>query len=303
MLEISRLSKTFKNGRHALKEIDLHVAQGEIFALLGPNGAGKSTLVGAVCGLVHPSGGAIRIGGFDGLFQPKRARALVGLVPQELSVDAFSTVRQSVAFSRRLFGLQRDDGLVERLLTQLSLWDRRDSMIWTLSGGMKRRLLIAKALAHEPRLLFLDEPTAGVDVELRHDMWAMIRRLRDEGRTVVLTTHYLTEAEEIADRVGILSEGNMLLVESKTSLMDRLGLKEVTLHLAARHAALPDGLPNDLALAADGRSVSYRQSKAPLVTLEERFARLIEKGLQVTDVTTRQTTLEEIFVALMRTRP
>lgn len=303
MLEISQLSKTFKNGRPALREVDLQVARGEIFSLLGPNGAGKSTLVGAVCGLVRPSAGTIRIGGFDALSQPRQARAQVGLVPQELTVDAFSTVRQSVVFSRQLFGLPANDGLTTRLLTELSLWDRRDSAVWTLSGGMKRRLLIAKALAHEPQLLFLDEPTAGVDVGLRRDMWGLVRRLRDAGTTIVLTTHYLAEAEEMADRIGILAEGRMLLVEDKASLMSRLGRKEVTLRLARRHQVLPDGLPNDLLLSEDGHSITYRQSDGPLVPLEERLIKLIESGIQITDVTTRQTTLEEIFVDVTGARP
>ena len=257
MISISNLSKTYASGFQALKRIDLDIDKGEIFALLGPNGAGKTTLISIICGIVTPSTGTVTVGGHDILTDYRAARALIGLVPQELHTDAFETVWATVTFSRGLFGLPTDPGYIEKVLRSLSLWDKKDSKIMTLSGGMKRRVLIAKALAHEPQVLFLDEPTAGVDVELRKDMWNVVRALRASGVTIILTTHYIEEAEEMADRIGVINKGEIILVERKAELMQKLGKKELTLQL---HNAL-DAIPADLArhklsLAPSGKELT-----------------------------------------------
>ncbi|CAN5218037.1 ABC transporter ATP-binding protein [soil metagenome] len=258
IISVSGLSKTYASGFQALKSVDLDIRQGEIFALLGPNGAGKTTLISIICGLVNPSTGTVRADGHDIVTDYRAARATIGLVPQELTTDAFETVRATVAFSRGLFGKSKDPAIVEQVLKDLSLWDKRDSQIRMLSGGMKRRVMIAKALAHEPRILFLDEPTAGVDVELRQDMWQLVRRLRDNGVTIILTTHYIEEAEEMADRVGVISKGEIILVEDKTELMRKLGRKQLTLTLQEQLQAVPPALSDyDLALAAGGDELVY----------------------------------------------
>ncbi len=240
IISVSGLSKTYASGFQALKTVDLDIRRGEIFALLGPNGAGKTTLISIICGLVNPSTGTVRADGHDILGDYRAARAKIGLVPQELTTDAFETVRATVSFSRGLFGRPRDPALIEQILRDLSLWDKRDTQIRRLSGGMKRRVMIAKALAHEPRILFLDEPTAGVDVELRQDMWQLVRRLRDNGVTIILTTHYIEEAEEMADRIGVISKGEIILVEDKTELMRNLGRKQHTLSIQPPLAAMQE---------------------------------------------------------------
>ena len=255
IIEIEGLSKTYAGGFQALKDVSLTIGQGEIFALLGPNGAGKTTLIGITCGLVNPTSGRVLADGHDIVRDYRAARAKIGLVPQELSTDAFETVWDTVKFSRGLFGKAPDAAHLEKVLKDLSLWDKKDAKIMALSGGMKRRVMIAKALSHEPTILFLDEPTAGVDVELRRDMWEMVRRLRENGVTIILTTHYIEEAEEMADRVGVISKGELILVEEKAALMRKLGKKQLTLHLQEPLTAVPDGLSQyDLALQADGPS-------------------------------------------------
>ena len=305
ILSIGGLSKTYASGHAALADIDLDIRRGEIFALLGPNGAGKTTLIGAVCGLVRPTRGTIRFDGKDIRSDWRHARARIGLVPQELATDMFEPVASTVAFSRGLFGKPRDDAVVERVLKALSLWDKRDNKIMQLSGGMKRRVLIAKALAHEPDLLFLDEPTAGVDVELRRDMWAMIGKLREQGVTIVLTTHYIEEAEEMADRIGIIDKGRIILVEDKTALLAKLGKTEATVGLAAPLERLPaalDGWP--LALSADRQTLTYA------ITAEEAktrgLARLVKQldalGLDFRTLDTHRSSLEDIFVDLVEKR-
>ena len=302
LLSIRGLAKTFAGGHQALCGVDLDIARGEIFALLGPNGAGKTTLIGAVCGLVRPSGGSITIDGADATRDWRCARARIGLVPQELATDMFERVRDTVAFSRGLFGRKRDDAVVERVLRALSLWDKRDSKIAALSGGMKRRVLIAKALAHEPEILFLDEPTAGVDVELRRDMWAMIGKLRDDGVTVILTTHYIEEAEEMADRIGIIDKGRLILVEEKQALLRKLGKAIATFDLAEPLAALPDALADwPLVLEEEGRRLVYA------ITAEEAerrgVAALVKAlggaGIDFRGLDVHRSTLEDIFVDLV----
>jgi len=304
ILNVANLSKTYAGGLTALRGVSLSVGKGEIFALLGPNGAGKTTLISIVCGIVTPTSGSITVGGRDIVADYRRARALIGLVPQELTTDAFETPLATARFSRGLFGLAPNPAHIERVLRDLSLWDKRDAKIMTLSGGMKRRVLIAKALAHEPRLLFLDEPTAGVDVELRQDMWRMIRRLREEGVTVILTTHYIEEAEEMADRVGVIDKGELLLVEDKRALLARLGERRMRLELAAPLAEIPAELaPFRLERAEDGASLIYRYDGAgahpPVSAL---IAALSERGIVVRDLETRHSSLEEIFVNLTRRR-
>jgi ABC-2 type transport system ATP-binding protein len=298
-VSVSRLSKTYATGHAALKGVDLEIRRGEIFALLGPNGAGKTTLISIVCGIVRPSAGEVRVEGHDIQSAYRAARAAIGLVPQELTTDAFETVRDTVAFSRGLFGKPADPGLVERVLRDLALWDKRDAKIMTLSGGMKRRVLIAKALAHEPRVLFLDEPTAGVDVELRRGMWDVVRRLKAGGTTIVLTTHYLEEAEEMADRVGVMRGGELVLVEDKAALMKKLGRKKLVVHLDAPLALVPPALArHDLALAGDGLSLTYTYGDAaPGVTalLDD----LAAAGIRPRDLETQESSLEEIFVGLV----
>ena len=258
VLSIRGLSKTYKSGTAALKPVDLEIRRGEIFALLGPNGAGKTTLISIVCGLVNPSGGTVTIDGHDIIRDYRAARTKIGLVPQELHTDAFEPVWSTVSFSRGLFGRPRDDAYVEKVLRDLSLWDKRKTIMKELSGGMKRRVMIAKALAHEPEILFLDEPTAGVDVELRRDMWNLVRQLRERGVTIILTTHYIEEAEEMADRVGVINKGELILVEEKDALMRKLGKKELTLQLAEPLAAVPAELAEwDLTLNGDGTELHY----------------------------------------------
>ncbi len=304
VISIRGLEKAYASGHRALNGVDLDIAPGEIFALLGPNGAGKTTLISIVCGLVTASAGAVTVGGHDIVRDYRRARALIGLVPQELHTDAFEPVRSTVAFSRGLFGRPADPKLIERLLRDLSLWDKRDAQIRELSGGMKRRVMIAKALAHEPRVLFLDEPTAGVDVELRRDMWALVRSLRGTGVTIILTTHYIEEAEEMADRVGVISGGELIVVEETAALMRKLGRKELTLHLAAPLAAVPPELADwNLELADDGRALRYRfDARAERTGVPSLLAGLARAGLSFTDLDTRQSSLEDIFVDLVRER-
>ena len=258
VITVSHLDKTYATGFEALKDVSLEIRRGEIFALLGPNGAGKTTLIGIICGIVNPSAGAIRVDGFDIISDYRRAREKIGLVPQELHTDAFETVWATATFSRGLFGKKPNPAHIEKVLKDLSLWEKKNSKIMTLSGGMKRRVMIAKALAHEPEILFLDEPTAGVDVELRRDMWALVRRLRDHGVTIILTTHYIAEAEEMADRIGVIAKGRLILVEEKAALMAKLGRKQLTLELAQPLAAIPESLGHHkLELAKGGCELVY----------------------------------------------
>ncbi|RVU15480.1 ABC transporter ATP-binding protein [Methylobacterium oryzihabitans] len=302
IISISGLTKVYDSGFKALDGVSLDIRQGEIFALLGPNGAGKTTLIGIVCGLVRPSGGTVRVGGHDILVDYRAARRLIGLVPQELTTDAFETVWATVSFSRGLFGLKPDPAHIERVLRDLSLWEKRDSRIMTLSGGMKRRVLIAKALAHEPRVLFLDEPTAGVDVELRQDMWRLVRRLREQGVTIILTTHYIEEAEEMADRVGVIRRGEIILVEDKAALMRKLGRKQLTLQLQAPVAALPDALARyGLVPSADGSELTYTyDSQGERTGITALLTDLAAAGLRFRDLQTSQSSLEDIFVDLVK---
>ena len=304
ILQIQNLHKTYASGLSALADVNLEIARGEIFALLGPNGAGKSTLINIICGIVTPSGGTITVDGHDIARDYRRARATIGLVPQELTTDAFETVIKTVSFTRGLFGLKRDPAHIERVLRDLSLWEKRDSRMMQLSGGMKRRVLIAKALSHEPRLLVLDEPTAGVDVELRQDMWRLVRRLRDQGVTVILTTHYIEEAEEMADRIGVIRKGRIILVEEKAELMRKLGRKQLTLQLAEPLAALPPALADrGLELGAAGRELVYTyDSQAERTGITRLLNDLTQAGVSFTDLQTRQSSLEDIFVGLMRER-
>jgi ABC-2 type transport system ATP-binding protein len=304
IIAISNLSKTYASGFEALKSIDLAIYPGEIFALLGPNGAGKTTLISIICGIVNPSSGTVLADGHDIVADYRAARSKIGLVPQELATDAFETVWATVSFSRGLFGKRADPALVEKVLNDLSLWDKKDSKIMTLSGGMKRRVMIAKALSHEPQILFLDEPTAGVDVELRQDMWRLVRSLRATGVTIILTTHYIEEAEEMADRVGVISKGELIVVEEKAELMRKLGKKRLTLQL---HEPL-DGVPAALA----GHRLELSQNRDELVyTYDTRGERtgissllrdLSGAGIRFKDLHTDQSSLEEIFVTLVRER-
>jgi ABC-2 type transport system ATP-binding protein len=304
VLSISNLSKTYASGQTALSRVDLEIRRGEIFALLGPNGAGKTTLIHVVCGIVVPSSGRVLVDGHDSVRDYRAARAKIGLVPQELYTDTFETPWATTTFSRGLFGRPPNPAVVERVLRDLSLWDKRHDRILTLSGGMKRRVLIAKALAHEPEILFLDEPTAGVDVELRRDMWALVRSLRDRGTTIILTTHYIDEAEEMADRVGVIHEGELVLVEEKTALLAKLGTRQLTLQLQEPLAALPDALRGwPLALAAEGAELvlefDANEEPSGIPALLERMAQL---GIGWKDLHTRASSLEDIFVRLVRDR-
>ena len=301
ILAISGLTKTYGSGLTALDGVDLSIDRGEIFALLGPNGAGKTTLISIVCGIVTPSAGTVKVAGFDIARDYRQARYRIGLVPQELSTDAFETVADTVRFSRGLFGRRRDDALIERLLTDLSLWDKRDSKIMALSGGMKRRVLIAKALAHEPELLFLDEPTAGVDVELRRDMWRLVRDLRDRGTTIVLTTHYIEEAEEMADRVGVILKGKLILVEEKTTLMQKLGKRTLTVALAEPLGAVPAALaPWAPTLKNGGAELEYVfDAAAERPGVAGLLRALSDAGISYKDLNTQQSSLEDIFVGLL----
>jgi len=302
IVTVSGLEKTYAGGQQALKSVDLEIRRGEIFALLGPNGAGKTTLIGIVCGLVRASAGRVMVDGHDIVRDYRAARSRIGLVPQELSSDIFARVRDTVAFSRGLFGKPPDPARIESVLRTLSLWDRRDSRVSDLSGGMKRRLLIAKALAHEPSILFLDEPTAGVDVELRRDMWEMVRRLRSEGTTIILTTHYIEEAEAMADRVGVINHGEVVLVEEKRALMRRLGRTRVTIGLEHALAHLPAGLePWQPALSEDGMVVTFTLAgeTADEVAAAALLRQVTALGLDYRSVDMQRSSLEEIFVDLV----
>ncbi|BCB18202.1 ABC transporter ATP-binding protein [Bosea sp. ANAM02] len=304
IISVYGLSKTYASGFSALKTVDLAIRRGEIFALLGPNGAGKTTLISIICGLVRPSAGTVTADGHDILTDYRAARSAIGLVPQELTTDAFETVWSTVNFSRGLFGKPRDPALIERILKDLSLWEKKDSQIRMLSGGMKRRVMIAKALSHEPRILFLDEPTAGVDVELRQDMWRMVRRLRDEGVTIILTTHYIEEAEEMADRVGVISKGEIILVEEKAELMRKLGKKQLSLQLQQPIAAVPEALASfDLRLSATGDEIVYTyDTQAERTGITTLLQGLAEADIRFRDLSTSQSSLEDIFVSLVKER-
>jgi len=304
ILSIRGLTKTYASGLQALKAIDLEIAKGEIFALLGPNGAGKTTLISIVCGIVTPSTGTALVEGRDIVQDYRATRSMIGLVPQELHTDMFVTVWNTMRFSRGLFGKAPDPSHLEKVLRDLSLWDKRDDRIMTLSGGMKRRVLIAKALAHEPEILFLDEPTAGVDVELRRDMWALVRRLRERGVTIILTTHYIEEAEEMADRIGVISKGELILVDEKAALMKKLGKKQLTLHLQEPLQAVPPALAEwQLALKNGGCELEYtfdaREERTGIPGLLRRMGEL---GIGFRDLHTEQSSLEEIFVSLVSER-
>jgi len=302
IVSIQGLSKTYAGGFQALKRIDLDIRRGEIFALLGPNGAGKTTLISIVCGIVNPGEGRVLADGHDIVRDYRAARAAIGLVPQELHTDAFETVWDTVRFSRGLFGKPPNPAYLEQLLRELALWDKRGEKIMALSGGMKRRVLIAKALSHEPRILFLDEPTAGVDVELRREMWAMVSRLRENGVTIILTTHYIEEAEEMADRVGVIDKGEIVLVEDTRTLMRKLGKKQLTLQLQAPLAALPAELAGAaLSLSADGNELVYTfDAQAEDTGIAALLKRLAELGIEFKDLQTAQSSLEEIFVSLVK---
>jgi ABC-2 type transport system ATP-binding protein len=304
ILSISHLTKTYASGLQALKDVSLDIRQGEIFALLGPNGAGKTTLISIVCGIVTPTSGTVTAAGHDIVRDYRAARSKIGLVPQELHTDMFETPWRTCRFSRGLFGLPPDDAHVQRVLRELSLWDKRRDRIMTLSGGMKRRVMIAKALAHEPRILFLDEPTAGVDVELRRDMWALVRRLRDAGSTIILTTHYIDEAEEMADRIGVINKGELVVVEEKARLMKQLGKKQLTLHLQAPLAVVPGTLGAwPLALKCDGMELEYTfDAHQEHNDIPELLKRLDELGIGFRDLNTAQSSLEDIFVGLVSDR-
>jgi ABC-2 type transport system ATP-binding protein len=304
IITIEGLTKTYASGLRALKNVYLEIGKGEIFALLGPNGAGKTTLISIICGIVTPTSGTVRVDGLDIGRDYRATRARIGLVPQELHTDMFETVVSTVSFSRGLFGRPPDAGYVERVLRDLSLWDKRNDKIMTLSGGMKRRVLIAKALAHEPQILFLDEPTAGVDVELRRDMWGLVRRLRERGVTIILTTHYIDEAEEMADRIGVINKGELIVVEEKTVLMKKLGKKQLTLHLQEPMTTVPAALGEwNLVLNNGGCDLEYTfdasEERAAIPALLRRIGDL---GIGYKDLNTRQSSLEEIFVSLVSER-
>jgi ABC-2 type transport system ATP-binding protein len=302
IISVAGLTKTYASGFRALEETNLDIRRGEIFALLGPNGAGKTTLINIICGIVNPTQGVVVAGGHDIVREYRAARSMIGLVPQELTTDAFETVWATVSFSRGLFGKPRNPGYIEKVLRTLSLWDKKDSKIMTLSGGMKRRVMIAKALSHEPQVLFLDEPTAGVDVELRKDMWQMVRQLRESGVTIILTTHYIDEAEEMADRVGVINKGEIMLVEDKDELMRKLGKKQLTLHLHSRLDEVPAGLSGyGLELASGGSELVYTyDSQAGRMDIADLLADLNRAGVTFEDLQTKQSSLEEIFVDLVR---
>jgi len=302
IVAIRGLTKEYKSGHRALNGVDLDIRRGEIFALLGPNGAGKTTLISIVCGIVNGTGGSVLVDGHDIRKDFRAARSLIGLVPQELSTDSFETVWATVKFSRGLFGKAPNPVHLERILRDLSLWDKRDSKIMALSGGMKRRVLIAKALAHEPRVLFLDEPTAGVDVELRHDMWQMVRRLRESGVTIILTTHYIEEAQEMADRIGVINRGEIVIVEEKQTLMRKMGKKQLTLSLQTPLDAVPDGLREwPLELGADGTSLIYTfDTQGDDTGIAVLLRKLSDLGIDFKDLHSSESSLEDIFVSLVR---
>ncbi len=302
VISVKNLSKTYESGFQALKDVSLDIREGEIIALLGPNGAGKTTLISTICGIVNPSSGSVTVNGYDIIKEYRQARASIGLVPQELTTDSFESVWNTLAFSRGLFGKGPDPAHLEKVLKELSLWDKKDNKIMTLSGGMKRRVMIGKALSHEPRILFLDEPTAGVDVELRKDMWQVVRELRESGVTIILTTHYIEEAEEMADRIGVINKGELMLVEEKHALMRKLGDKRLTLHLSEPLAAIPGALDSyDLELKNDGLDLVYtydaQQESSDITALLDAVE---EADLKFKDLETRQNSLEEIFVNLVK---
>ena len=304
IISVNQLSKTYASGFQALKQIDLDIHPGEIFALLGPNGAGKTTLISIICGIVNPSEGTVLADGHDVVRDYRAARAKIGLVPQELTTDAFETVWNTVSFSRGLFGRSANPAHIEKVLKDLSLWSKKDSRLMTLSGGMKRRVMIAKALSHEPQILFLDEPTAGVDVELRRDMWAMVRALRATGVTIILTTHYIDEAEEMADRIGVINKGELILVEDKAELMNKLGRKQLTLQLQNRLENIPPALSGyPLELSADGQQLVYTfDAQHEHTGIGVLLRQLGEAGIDFKDLRTSQSSLEDIFVNLVRER-
>jgi ABC-2 type transport system ATP-binding protein len=304
IISVKNLSKTYASGLQALKNVDLTIREGEIFALLGPNGAGKTTLIGVICGIVNASTGTVVADGHDIVRDARAARSKIGLVPQELSTDMFETVQATVSFSRGLFGKPRDPAYIEKVLRDLSLWDKRDTKIMALSGGMKRRVLIAKALSHEPRILFLDEPTAGVDVELRREMWRMVRGLRDTGVTIILTTHYIEEAEQMADRIGVINKGEIILVEEKVALMEKLGKKQLTLFLQRPLASVPEALSAyGLERSGDGTKLVYTfHAEREQSKIASLLRDITELGIELRDVQTRESSLEEIFVSLVRAK-
>jgi ABC-2 type transport system ATP-binding protein len=305
IISVSGLSKTYASGLRALKNINLEIKRGEIFALLGPNGAGKTTLIGTICGIVNPSEGSVQVDGHDIITDYRAARSLIGLVPQELTTDAFETVWATVSFSRGLFGKPANPAHIEKVLRELSLWDRKDSKIMTLSGGMKRRVLIAKALSHEPQILFLDEPTAGVDVNLRKDMWNVVRALRASGVTIILTTHYIEEAQDMADRVGVISNGEIILVEEKKELMRKLGKKQLTLHLQKTLVSIPASLAaHNLTLADDGNELIYTyDTQGERTGITALLQGLNDANVRFKDLNTTQSSLEDIFVGLVSQKP
>src|SRR3954468_21165867 len=302
IISVANLSKTYGSGFKALKNVNLDIKRGEIFALLGPNGAGKTTLISIICGIANPSEGKVLVGGENIQTSFRKARSLIGLGPQELHTDAFESVWATVSFPRGLFGKPKNPDHIEKVLKDLSLWDKKDSKIITLSGGMKRRVMIAKALSHEPQILFLDEPTAGVDVELRKGMWEVVRTLQASGVTIILTTHYLEEAEEMADRIGVINKGEIILVEDKAGLMQKLGKKELKLHLQTKIDVIPDSLAAyHLELSEDGRAVTYDyDTKGDRTGITSLLSDLRSAGIRISDLDTRQSSLEDIFVSLVR---
>ena len=304
IISVTNLTKTYASGFQALKNVDLEIRRGEIFALLGPNGAGKTTLIGVVCGTVNPTSGTVVADGHDIVKDYRAARSKIGLVPQELSTDMFETVWDTVCFSRGLFGKPRNDAHIEKVLRELSLWEKRSNKIMTLSGGMKRRVLIAKALSHEPQILFLDEPTAGVDVDLRRDMWQMVRSLRETGVTIILTTHYIEEAEQMVDRIGVINKGEIILVEEKKVLMEKLGKKELILQLQAALPALPESLTEyELSLSKEGMQLTYTfHAERDRSKMSDLLRKLSELGIEFKDLQTRESSLEDIFVSLVSER-
>jgi ABC-2 type transport system ATP-binding protein len=304
VISIENLSKTYASGFQALKNINLEISRGEFFALLGPNGAGKTTLISIICGIVMPTSGKVRADGHDIVREYRAARSKIGLVPQELSTDAFESVWDTVSFSRGLFGRAPAPAYIEKVLKDLTLWDKRDQRIMTLSGGMKRRVMIAKALSHEPQILFLDEPTAGVDVELRREMWSLVRGLRERGVTIILTTHYIEEAEQMADRIGVMRQGELILAEEKHALMKKLGRKQLTLQLQEPLAAIPAALQDwPLKLNGDGHELEYSfDANAEHTGIADLLRNVSELGISYQDLRTRQSSLEEIFVNLIKER-